>query len=201
MEFLIDANVSYVLLILGFLFAILALFSPGTGIMEVGALIALVLAGYGIINLPLNTWALAILAFSLIPFGLAVRARKGRTRLLFLSGSVLAFLVGSALLFPWNGLQPGVSPVLIALLSTLALGLAWLMATKSVEAIDARPSFDLDRLVGMTGEASSDIRSEGTVYVNGETWSAHSKTFIPAGSPVRVVRRDGFTLEVENASS
>ena len=36
---------------------------------------------------------------------------------------------------------------------------------------------------------------------NGETWSAHSKTFIPAGSPVRVVRRDGFTLEVENASS
>lgn len=197
MEFLIDANISYVLLVLGFLIAVLALFSPGTGFLEVGALFALVLAGYGIVNLPVNVWALAILGFSLIPFALAVRTRKGRNRLLFLGGSVLAFLIGSALLYPWNGIQPGVSPVLIVLLSVLALGMAWLMATKSVEAIEARPNFDLDRLVGMTGEANSDIRREGTVYVNGETWSAHSKSFIPAGSGVRVVRREGFSLEVE----
>jgi membrane-bound serine protease (ClpP class) len=82
----------------------------------------------------------------------------------------------------------------------MALGLAWLTATKSVEAMEARPSFDLDRLVGMTGEANSDIRGEGTVYINGETWSARSNTFIPAGSTVRVLRREGLTLEVEAAA-
>ncbi len=196
MEFLIDANISYVLLVLGFLIAILALFSPGTGFMEVGALFALVLAGYGILNLQVNTWALAILGLSLVPFGLAVAA-KGRNRLLFISASVLAFLVGSALLFPWNGMQPSVNPILIGLLSVLALGLAWLTATKSVEAMVTQPSFDLNRLIGMTGEASSDIHGEGTVYVNGETWSARSSKFITAGSAVRVLSREGFTLVVE----
>lgn len=200
MEFLIDANISYVLLVVGFLIAILALFSPGTGFLEIAALFALVLAGYGIINLPVNLWALAILGFSLIPFALAVATRARKNKLLFLGASVLAFLIGSVLLYPWDGIQPGVSPVLIALLSVMTLGLAWLIATKSMEAIESLPSFDLDRLVGMAGEASSDIRHEGTVYVNGETWSAYSKTFIPAGSAVRVIRRDGFSLEVEPAA-
>lgn len=201
MEFLINANISYVLLVIGFLIAILALFSPGTGFLEVAALFALVLAGYGIINLPVNAWALVLLGLSLVPFGLAVAAKKGTNRLLFLGGTVLAFLVGSAFLFPWNGIQPAVSPILIVLLSVLSLGLAWLIANKSKEAFEARPVFELDRLVGMTGEASSDIRNEGSVYVNGENWSAHSKTFIPAGSPIRVVRRDGFMLEVETTAN
>ena len=39
MEFLINPNISYVLLILGFVTAILALFSPGTGVLELGALV------------------------------------------------------------------------------------------------------------------------------------------------------------------
>lgn len=196
MEFLINPNVSYVLLILGFMIAVLALFSPGTGFLEIAALFALVLAGYGIANLPVNTWALAILGLSLVPF-IAALLQKGKLRLVFLGAAVLAFLVGSALLFPWQGWRPGVSPVLILLLSIFALGLSWLMATKSVEAMAARPVFDLNRLVGMTGQASGDIRGEGAVYINGENWTARSKAFIPAGSPVRVIRRDGLVLEVE----
>lgn len=200
MGFLINPNVTYVLLVLGFLVAILALFSPGTGFLEVAALFAVVLAGYGIVNMPFNGWALAIMALSVLPFIIALR-RPPAHRLAFLVGGVLAFLVGSALLFPWNGWQPAVDPVLIILLSALALGFAWLVATKSMEAMTARPAFSLDRLVGMTGEASSDIRGEGTVYVNGEEWSARSKAFIPARSPVRVVRRQGLTLEVEPVES
>jgi len=196
MEFLINPNVSYVLLILGFLIAVLALFSPGTGILEIGALFALVMAGYGIANLPVNTWALAILGLSLVPFTIALLQPEKR-RLFYLGAAVLAFLVGSALLFPWNGWQPGVSPVLILLLSIISVGLSWLVATKSVEAMTARPVFDLNRLIGMIGQASGDIRGEGAVYINGENWTARSKAFIPAGSTVRVIRREGLVLEVE----
>lgn len=196
MEFLINPNVSYVLLILGFMIAVLALFSPGTGFLEIAALFALVLAGYGIANLSVNTWALAILGFSLVPFIIAL-LQPGKRRQIFLVAAVVAFLAGSALLFPWQGWQPGVSPVLILLLSAFSLGLSWLMATKSVEAMTARPVFDLTRLVGMTGQASGDIRGEGAVYINGENWTARSKAFIPAGSTVRVVRREGLILDVE----
>jgi membrane-bound ClpP family serine protease len=196
MEFLINPNISYVLLVLGFMIAILALFSPGTGVIEIAALFALVLAGYGILNMPVNTWALAILAVSMLPFALALRKTQ-KHRFVLLGGSVLAFLAGSALLFPWNGWNPGVNLVLILLLSSLTLGFAWLVGSKSLEAITSQPVFNLDRLVGMQGQASSDIRGEGTVYVDGEEWSARSERFIPAGSTVRVVRREGLMLDVE----
>ena len=62
MEILINPNISYVLLILGFVIAVLALFAPGTGFLEFSALVALGLAGYGIANLPINAWAFIFIA-------------------------------------------------------------------------------------------------------------------------------------------
>ena len=37
MEFLLDPNVAYLLLVVGTVLAIMALFAPGTGVLEVGA--------------------------------------------------------------------------------------------------------------------------------------------------------------------
>jgi membrane-bound serine protease (ClpP class) len=86
---------------------------------------------------------------------------------------------------------------LILILSAISLGLTYFMASKTIEASNAKPAFDLNRLVGMTGQASSDIQGQGTVYVNGEEWSASSAKFIPEGSRVRVIKRNGLSLEVE----
>lgn len=198
MNVLIDPNVAYVLLILGFLTAVLALFSPGTGVLEVVALFVLALAGYEIANLNINLWALILMAAGAVPFLAALRARR-EARPPLIAAAALAFVVGSTFLFRGESWLPVVSPVLVLLLAPLAVGGTWWLATKSLEAITARPVFDLDRLVGMTGQASSDIRGKGTVYVNGEEWTALSKSFIPAGSPIRVVRRSGLALEVEIA--
>ena len=52
MNLVIDPNLAYVLLVSGFVLAVLALFSPGTGVVEVGALFALMVAGYGVATLP-----------------------------------------------------------------------------------------------------------------------------------------------------
>jgi membrane-bound serine protease (ClpP class) len=49
----------------------------------------------------------------------------------------------------------------------------------------------------MTGQATSDIHGQGTVYVNGEEWTAISSRFIAAGTPIRVLGRRGLALEVE----
>ena len=53
-EFLLDPNVAYVALVVGFVLAILAMVSPGTGVIEVGALFMLFLAGYAMFRLPIN---------------------------------------------------------------------------------------------------------------------------------------------------
>jgi membrane-bound serine protease (ClpP class) len=198
MEFLINPNVSYVLLVLGVMTAALALFAPGTGLLEAGALIVLVLAGYGIANLPVNGWGVIIILIGAAPFSLGLApylARKDRVRLLVVA--TLLFLIGSAFLYRGESWLPAVSPILMAILWPIALGLTWFVAEKGMEASAYRPVFNPDQLVGMTGQASSDIRGRGTVYVNGEEWSAISNTFIPAGSAVCVLRRSGLTLEVD----
>lgn len=197
MEFLIDPNVSYLLLILGFLTAVLALFAPGTGLLEIGALLTLTLAAYGIINLPYRWWALVIMGAGILPFAAALIVKQRRIRLILIVAAALAFVTGSALLFPGEGWVTAVHPVLILLLSAVALGLTYFIASKTLETVQVRPVFDLNRLVGMTGQASSDIRGQGTVYVNGEEWSATSTVFIPHGSRVRMIKRSGLTLEVE----
>jgi membrane-bound serine protease (ClpP class) len=186
MEFLINPNVSYVLLVLGLLTVGLALLAPGTGLLEAGALIILVLAGYGIINLPVNGWALLIIIAGVIPLGLGLALhlpRRGRIRLLLLS--VLIFLIGSMLLFRGEGWLPAVNPILLLIIWPVTLGLTWLIAEKGLEAADSRPVFDLDRLVGMTGQASTDIRGQGTVYVNGEEWTAIAIRLYPPAAKSR----------------
>ncbi len=45
MEILIDPNVAYLLLVVGIVLVIMALFAPGTGVLEIGALFVLFLAG------------------------------------------------------------------------------------------------------------------------------------------------------------
>ena len=85
----------------------------------------------------------------------------------------------------------------MTIVSLMAAGLLWFMAVKGLEAHKIQPSFNLNHLIGMTGDALTDISSEGTVHVNGEQWSARSLSFIPSGSQVRIVRRDGLMLIVE----
>jgi membrane-bound serine protease (ClpP class) len=197
MNILIDPNVTYVILVGGFLLAILALFAPGTGIIETGALFALVLAGYGIYHLPINYWALIILILGVFPFLVAVRQSH---RWYFLVISLAALIVGSAYLFD-SGVwwRPAVNPVLAVMVSILAGVLMWIVASKGMEAMLRRPTFEahLQNLIGATGEAKTVIYNEGSVYVGGEMWSAHSNQEIPAKAHVRVLRRDGFVLEVE----
>jgi membrane-bound serine protease (ClpP class) len=196
---LLDPNVAYVLLVLGFMISVLALFSPGTGILEIGAIFALFLAGYSIANLAVNWWAFVIMILGIVPFVAALRFRGKQTGSILLGISALAFIGGSAFLFRNESGGPAVNIVLILLMSATSVGLTWFLARKMLEAVLSRPSFDLDRLVGMIGRASTDILEEGAVYVDGEEWSARSPIFIPAGSAVRVTGRTGLTLDVQPA--
>ena len=192
-NFLLDPNVAYVMLVGGFLLAILALFSPGTGLLELGALFMLALAGYGIANLPINAWALVILVVGVIPFILALR----RTRQWWwLIPALAALVVGSIFLFTATDGSPTVNPWLASLVSVLVVPFVWLVGRKSLEALSI-PAASLNSLIGMVGEARTEILNEGSVYVNGEDWSARSKTRIPAGAKVRVLSREGLVLEVE----
>lgn len=196
MDFLIDPNIAYLFLIGGVMLAMLALVTPGTGFFEIGAFFAISLAGYAIYNLSFNWWALLILGLSIVPFVYAIRGPK---REVFLGLAIVLLVLGSVFLFPRTEEQRLVNPFVALIGSALVAGFLWIAVRKSLEAAHARPSHSLDGLVGQIGEAKTRIDEEGSVQVNGELWSARSDKSIPAGSMIRVVRRDGFILIVEES--
>lgn len=198
MDFLLDPNVAYLFLLVGVLFALLAIVTPGTGLLEVGALFCLALAGYAVYNLSINWWALIILTISMIPFVYAIQRPN---REWFLGLAILLVMVGSVFLFAGDNDRPAVNPLVATLASLLTTGYLWLAIRKSVQASHMKPVHDLEGLVGRVGESKTKIYEEGSVQVAGELWSARSEKPIPAGSPVRVVRREGFVLVVEKDQS
>ncbi len=196
MEFLLDANVSYVLLVVGMLLVLMALLTPGTGLFEISALFALVLAGYGAYNLGVNAWALVPLALAVVPFLYAVRVPQWRAALLV--ATILLVMGGSILLFPGeDGGLIGVNPLLAGFVSLVASGLLWLFVERTLVVMTSPPVHGAHHLIGQIGEARTDINDEGSVQVSSELWSARSSTPIPAGSKVRIVGKDGLVLIVE----
>lgn len=196
MSFLLIPGVSYLFIVGGFLMAILALFAPGTGVIEFSAIVVLLLGGYGVISQPINMWALIILLVGVFPFILAVR-KSGNV--VFLVISIAALVIGSAYVFPttvwW---QPAIHPALALIVSIMAGGFMWIVARKGMEAIAIKPHNKLEELVGATGETQTEIdHISGSVYVAGENWSAHSAVPIPANTRIKVINREGFILTVE----
>ena len=198
MDFLLDPNVAYLVLLAGILLSLFALVTPGTGLLEVGAFFALALAGYAVYNLNINFWAIIVIMLSVIPFLLAVRTPK---REYLLALSLLGLVVGSIFMFARENGLPAVNPILATISSILLTVFIWIAVRKSLQAALARPSHDLGTLIGRTGEARTEVHADGSVQVNGELWSARSDHLIPAGSHIRVVNREGFILQVEKDKS
>ena len=194
MDFIINPDIAYVALVIGFALAILAMTAPGTGLLEILAFTLLIFAGYEIVNQPFNLWALILLIVGVLPFIYAVR-KSGKWY--FLMAAMLAFIIGSVFLFSsevwW---RPVVNPVLATIVSILVVGFFWLVVRKGLEALQKRPSHqkDLSKLIGIT---RTTVHHEGAVYIGGEEWSARSKKLIPANTRVKVINKQGFVLEVE----
>ena len=194
MEFLLDPDVAYLFLLGAVFLALMAIATPGTGFFEIGAFFCFALAGYAIYNLSINFWALIVIGLGVVPFVYALQKSKREWALAL---SILLLIVGSVFMFAREGGLPAVNPLLAAIASALTAGFLWIATRKSMEAAFAAPTHDLGVLIGLEGEARTDIHEEASVQVGKELWSARSEKQIQAGSKVRVVRRDGFVVVVE----
>lgn len=194
MNLFLDPNVAYLVLVVGFLLGVLALFTPGTGFLEIGTLFAIFLAGYSVYNLPINVWALIVLLVGVVPFLLALRKFK---QWYWLIPAIISIVIGSVFLFRTDTGAPAINPILASVVSILDTVFLWFIGRKTIDAMKAMPSQDLSRLIGMIGEARTDIELEGTVYAGGEEWTARSEKKIRAGTQVKIINRDGLILLVE----
>jgi membrane-bound serine protease (ClpP class) len=187
-------NLLYLTLVIGTWLAALAILSPGTGIIEVLAAVALGVAGVGMIFFTVHLWALALLVVGLVLFGLSVwRFRRG----LWLALSIIALTAGSAFLYANPDGGPVVNLPLALVVTGMSVGIFWLMARSALKAHQVVPNLDPVLLIGQVGEARSAIDPVGSAYVGGELWTAKADSTIPPGTQVRVVGREGLLLVVE----
>ena len=148
MDFLLDPNIAYLLLVAAMMFSLLAIMTPGTGVPEILAVFSSVLAGYAVYHLSFNWWALALIILSIVPFWFSLR---GPRRAVWLIVSMVGLTAGSIFFFPAAKGLISVNPVL-ALATTIAYSaFLWVAVRKVVETARSRP-------VHRTG---SSRRSEG----------------------------------------
>lgn len=195
---LTNPNIVYLLLVAGIWAIILAFTTPGTGIPEAAAVVLLGLAFLGMTRLPVNFIGLGLIFLSLVLYLLELKAT---THGVFILAGVLTLAGGSLFLFRTDERTAvGVSLGLVAATVLTSGGFFSLALWLALKARKRPPVQNPDAVVGIMGEAKTDILKDGAVQVEDELWTAEADEMIPAGSKVQVVQRKGLRLKVVRAA-
>jgi membrane-bound serine protease (ClpP class) len=194
LDYLMDPNVSFILLAIGAL-ALYAEFNhPGAVIPGTVGVVFILLAAFALNLLPTRFGALVLI---LAAFALFAAEAK------FASHGVLT--VGGIALLALGGMLLVDSPIpemrvhlLTALAVSIPLGLitAFLM-TLALKARRNKVVTGSEGMVGEIGIAQTNLSPRGKVFVHGELWDANSSCEVLAGQSVVVNRVDGLLLQVE----
>ena len=190
-----DPTLAYLLLILGFWALVFELSQPGIGVAGASGLVALILAAAAFAVIPFNVAGLILIILGLLLFTIDVfTAGLG----VWTAGGTIALLGGSILLF--GGVAPAieVSPWVIGIVvlgSVLFFGFAMTVAMRARKRSALMGS---EGMVGLAGEARSDLSPEGQAWVKGAMWRARALNGpIESGTRIRVRRIDGLLLIVQ----
>jgi membrane-bound serine protease (ClpP class) len=187
-------NLIYLSLMAGVWFAALAIVSPGTGALELLALVSLAVVGLATAILPLNVWAVALLVAGGVLFIISLQRKRPE---LWLSASALILSLGSVFMFEVEESLIAVHPLLALVVSILTLGFFWFAIRKAVVAQRAVPSIDPAMVIDKVAEVRTELDPIGSVYAIGELWTARSEKPLKPGTKVKVIGREGLILVVE----
>ncbi len=184
--------VAYLLLTIGMGLMLFEFFTAGIGVAGVLGAVLFILAGYGLSVLPHNTWALALLAASMVAFGIDIQTSVPR----FWTGAgMMLFAAGTWWLY--DGVSMSWIPMVVM---TGAVAVAMFSGMPSmVRTRFSTPTIGRDWMVGELGEVVEDVSPDGVVRIRGALWRARCNRATPvtAGDHVRVVEIDGLWLQVE----
>ncbi len=200
-------DLTYLIFLAGGWIGVLALFIPGTGVIEavagLGVLVGfggLWLAGGSLPGLLLIVASFAIYGlmtlrrvtageegWPLSAWGIALLATAGQ-------------LAGGLLLM---GTLPALSVWMVIGLALVSLVLYRWMLLPVLNALRPQPQSGVESLIGMAAEVRSAPEAPGQpgmVYLHGELWQAVCDEPLRPGDQVRVISRQGMRLKVEKSS-
>jgi len=194
MEFLINPNIAHLIVVTTIMLLLTTILYPKRVVLKVLAVLFLGIAFYELLYLKANFWALVMATFSVFPFMMAIRQTEMRLPLVALT--ILLLVIGSVFLFTDENGNP-VNLGLTGIISIFCAEFIWISVKRQININNPRRGPDPNSLVGLIGDAYTDIHEFGSVRVAGEIRQAHSENFIPGGSTVRILKDEGYTLFVK----
>ena len=194
LDTIIDPNIAYLLLTLGFLGLIFEVTHPGFGFPGIAGVICLIFSFYALSILPVNYAGLTLVIFGIIFF---IVEAFTPTFGLFTLGGVAAFFLGSVMLFN----QPQFIKVSYKFILPLVLALAGLslfILGKVIATLRLKPRVGQEALIGQEATALTNIRAKksGKVFLEGGIWIAQADEKISKGQVVIVTKASGLKLQV-----
>jgi len=196
-----DPNVGFILMTMAIYGIIFELSNPGSVFPGVIGGLALILALASFAVLEVNVAGLLLIGFSLLLF---IADIKVPSHGILTAGGIVSFVIGSLLLTERQAPFLRISLALIFGMAALTGGFFAFAVGAGLRAQRRKVQTGREGLVGAVGVARTQLSPEGTVFVQGEIWSAESLDgVIPAGARVRVARVEGLRLQVnrEEASA
>lgn len=191
-----DPNIAYILLMLGIYGLLFELYNPGAIVPGVIGAISLILSAYALQMLPINYAGLALIVVAIILFLLELKVTS--YGLLTIAG-IASLVLGSVMLIdsPTEFVRISWSVILPTVIASVVF-FGWILG-KGLQAQLRKPRSGGEGLLGQTGVVVDRIvpPERGRIRLSGELWWATAPMPLEAGTPVRVVGRSGFVLQVE----
>ena len=189
-----NPTVAYGLMLIGIWGLLLEGYNPGAVLPGVAGSICLLIALFAFQILSVNYAGLALLvlgtAMIIAEFFFPTYGSLG-------AGGLIAFIVGSLILFDTDvpGMQVG-RPLIAALATVGGIVIAGIvyLATRAMRHPVATGA---PAMIGASAEVFEDFTGKGRVRYGGELWNARSDVALRAGQTTRIVRVEGLTLWVE----
>jgi membrane-bound serine protease (ClpP class) len=189
-----NPTVAYGLLLIGIWGLLLEGYNPGAVLPGVAGSICLLIALFAFQILSVNYAGLALVVLGV---GMIIAEFFFPTYGSLGIGGLVAFVVGSLILFDSDVPGLGVGRPLIAALATagaITIGGIVYLATRAQQ----RPVVTGARgMIGASAEVIGDFHGQGRVRYGGELWQARSAAPLRAGELARIVKVEGLTLWVE----
>ncbi len=196
LDFLLDPNIAFLVLAVGAL-ALYAEFNhPGAIVPGVVGVVFILLALFALNLLPTRYAAFTLIMAAFVMF--ALEAKFATHGVLGIAGIALMTIGGLLLV---DGPIPEMRVKLWTALSvSIPLGaITVFLMSIALKARRNKVVTGIQGMIGLIGEARTDIDPEGKVFVLGELWNAHAASRVQMGEQVVVRKMEGLELEVEKA--
>ena len=193
----VTPEAAFFFLVVGLSIVTFEFFALGPGVAAGVAAISLILAGWGIVNLPIRWWALGL---AIAGWGVLTAAyQKGEVLLMTVGGTVLLQIAGMFYVDGGGQIDPRWYLVLPSVVAVLFF---FLIAMPTVQrARLSTQTIGRESLVGHRGIALVDFDPDGLVEVDGARWraTAHREALLKRESKIVVTGVDGLFLEVDRS--